>query len=300
MQSTSEINIDYKQKISLQLEDNNKTGLFRILKFDPNNNGTSPNLPYSRKHYYKIALIKGSGIFLYADREIKIENYSIIFSNPQIPYGWSDKKNFTDGNVCIFDQEFFSQYGSVTNYSVFQPGNNIYQLDEEQFTQLQNVFKRMSQEMESDFIHKDDLIRTLIYELVLYTMKMKPAPKLNDQTMNASIRISNLFKELLERQFPIDDIYRPLTLKNASDYAKNLNVHVNHLNRALKETSNKTTSQLIIERILQEAKFLLRQSSWTVSEIAYALGYAETSHFNKIFKKYLNINPTDFKKIEIV
>lgn len=112
----------------------------------------------------------------------------------------------------------------------------------------------MFEEIECDFIHKYDLLRTLVYELVLYTMKMKPASKLSQQPINASVRISTLFTELLERQFPIDDIHKPLTLRSASDYAKNLNIHVNHLNRALKETSNKTTSQLIIERILQEAK----------------------------------------------
>ena len=268
----------------------------------PAKNGIPPELPYSRKDYYKITLIKGSGksIFLYADREIEIENYSIIFSNPRIPYGWSQRENFADGLSCIFDQTFFNQYGSINSYSVFQPGNNIYQLNQKQFSQLEDIYKRMFEEIESDFIHKYELLRTLVYELILYTMKMKPASKLNKQSMNASVRISTLFTELLERQFPIDDIYKPLSLRSASEYAKNLNVHVNHLNRALKETSDKTTSQLIIERILQEARVLLRHRSWTISEIAYALGYAEVTHFNNLFKKYLNTTPTDYRKAEIV
>jgi AraC-like DNA-binding protein len=196
----------------------------------------------------------------------------------------------------VFDQTFFHQYGNINGYPVFQPGNNIYQLNEEQFAQLEAIFKRMFEELEGDFVHKYDLLRTLVYELVLYTMKMKPASKLNEHPINASVRISTLFTELLERQFPIDDIYKPLALRAASDYAENLNVHVNHLNRALKETAHKTTSQLIIERILQEAKVLLRQSSLTVSEIAYALGYAEVTHFNNLFKKYLNTTPTNYRK----
>jgi AraC family transcriptional regulator, transcriptional activator of pobA len=277
-------------------------GLFNVFNFNPGKNGNPPNLPYSKKDYYKITIIKGSGsgIFLYADREIEIENYSIIFSNPQIPYGWSQRENFSDGFGCVFDRVFFHQYGSIDSYSVFQPGHNIYQLDKEQFAQLEDIFKRMFKEIESDFIHKYDLLRTLVYELVLYTMKMKPASKLSKQPINASVRISTLFTELLERQFPIDDICRPLTLRAASDYAKNLNIHVNHLNRALKETSNRTTSQLIIDRILQEAKVMLRQSSWTVSEIAYALGYAEVTHFNNLFKKYLNTTPTNYRKANIV
>jgi AraC family transcriptional regulator, transcriptional activator of pobA len=303
MQSVQEREFNVKQGAPWLPDDIKKElGLFNVFNFNPGKNGIPPKLPYSRKDYYKITLIKGSGksIFLYADREIEIEDYSIIFSNPQIPYGWSQRENFSDGLSCIFDQAFFNQYGSINSYAVFQPGNNIYQLDKEQFSQLEDIYKRMFEEIESDFVHKYDLLRTLVYELILYTMKMKPASKLNKQSMNASVRISTLFTELLERQFPIDDLYRPLTLRSASDYAKNLNIHVNHLNRALKETAHKTTSQLIIERILQEAKVLLRRTSWTVSEIAYALGYAEVTHFNNLFKKYLNITPTNYRKAEIV
>lgn len=303
MQSIQEKEFYFKQGAPWLPDDiKKKFGLFNVFNFNPGKEGNPPNLPYSKKDYYKITLIKGSGsgVFLYADREIEIENYSIIFSNPQIPYGWSQKENFSDGFVCVFDQAFFHQYGSINGYSVFQPGNNIYQLNEEQFAQLEAVYKRMFEELEGDFVHKYDLLRTLVYELVLYTMKMKPASKLNGQPTNASVRISTLFTELLERQFPIDDINQPLALRAASDYAENLNVHVNHLNRALKETAHKTTTQLIIERILQEAKVLLRQSSLTVSEIAYALGYAEVTHFNNLFKKYLNTTPTNYRKADIV
>jgi AraC-like DNA-binding protein len=68
-------------------------------------------------------------------------------------------------------------------------------------------------------------------------------------------------------------------------------IHVNHLNRAVKDITEKTTSQLIAERILQEAKFLLKHSSWNVSEIAYALGFTEVTHFNNFFKKHVTAKP---------
>ncbi|HLR76600.1 MAG TPA: helix-turn-helix transcriptional regulator, partial [Balneolaceae bacterium] len=255
---------------------------------------------HHRKDYYKISLIEGSGTFVYAGEKIIIEDNSIVFLDPQVPYGELQTINIKNVYVCAFDQAFFHQYKSISSYSVFQPGNNMFQLNEEQFLDLKNIYQRMLEEIECDYIYKYDLLRTLVTELVLYTIKMKSASKLSNQPISASERISILFAELLERQFPIDDIANPLTLRSASDYAKNLNIHVNHLNRALKETTNKTTSQLIIERILQEAKILLKQTSWTVSEIAYALGYTEATHFNNTFKKYLDMTPTDFRNTKIV
>ena len=104
-----------------------------------------------------------------------------------------------------------------------------------------------------------------------------------------------LFLELLERQFPIDENHPKVNLRSASEFAQQLNIHVNHLNRAVKAITEKTTTQIIAERILQEAKILLKHSQWNVSEIAYALGFTEVSHFNNFFKKHMGISPLKFR-----
>ncbi|MDB5232179.1 MAG: transcriptional regulator, AraC family [Chitinophagaceae bacterium] len=152
-------------------------------------------------------------------------------------------------------------------------------------------------EINSDYIHKYDVLRTLVFELIHFALKMQPSANFEKQPIHASQRISTMFLELLERQFPIDDNHHTVILRSASDFAKQLNVHVNHLNKALKETTDKTTSQLISERILQEAKVLLKHSPWTVSEIAYALGFTEVSHFNNFFKKHIQISPLKFRNV---
>ena len=140
------------------------------------------------------------------------------------------------------------------------------------------------------------MLRNLVFELLHFAMKFSSA-KFDKQPMNASQRISSLFLELMERQFPIDDNHQILNLRSASDFAKQLNVHVNHLNRVVKETTDKTTSQIIAERILRESKILLKHSAWNVSEIAYALGFTETTHFNNFFKKHVQLSPLKFRNI---
>ena len=117
-----------------------------------------------------------------------------------------------------------------------------------------------------------------------------------NQVVKASQRISAAFLELLEQQFPIVE-QQPIRLRSASQFADNLNIHVNHLNRAIKVTLNKTTTQVISERILQEAKILLRTSNLTVADIAYVLGYTEATHFNNFFRKHMQITPTRFRTV---
>ena len=101
---------------------------------------------------------------------------------------------------------------------------------------------------------------------------MQPSENYSQQK-NASARITAVFLELLERQFPIESVQRPLELRTAQDFAKRLSVHVNHLNRSVKEITGKPTTAHIADRIITEAKALLQHTDWSIAEIAYALGF---------------------------
>ena len=229
---------------------------------------------------------------------LEVKKQALSFSNPHIPYKWEHMESIRDGVFCIFNQHFFHQYGNLNQYSVFQPGgSHVFELMDEQVVMVGNLFKRMFEEINSEYIHKYDVLRTIVFELIHFAMKMEPSAKFNKQPIHASQRISTLFLELLERQFPIDENHQAIKLRSASDFSKQLNVHVNHLNRAIKDTTEKTTSQVIAERILQEAKILLKHSAWTVSEIAYALGFNEATHFNNFFKKHAQLSPLKFRNV---
>ena len=155
----------------------------------------------------------------------------------------------------------------------------------------------MFEEIESNYVHKYDILRTIVFELIHLILKIKPTSNFANNKIDASKRISQLFLELLERQFPIDDTHQIVNLRSASDFANQLNIHVNHLNRAVKETTEKTTTQIIAERILLESKILLKHGNWNVSEIAYSLGFTAVTHFNNFFKKHTLINPTQFRNV---
>jgi len=99
----------------------------------------------------------------------------------------------------------------------------------------------------------------------------------------------------LERQFPVELPNRRLMLRSAKEYAERLAIHVNHLNKVLKENTGKTTTEVIISRITQEAKILLKQTDWTISEIAYSLGFEEVAHFSNFFKKQTAVTPVAFR-----
>jgi AraC-like DNA-binding protein len=178
---------------------------------------------------------------------------------------------------------------------LFRPGGYpIFQLTNEQAEELTYLFGKMRKEMVSSYAYKYDLLRNYVLELIHYGQKLQPATVLYP-THSASARISSLFIELLERQFPIESPHQQLRLRTAKDYADRLAVHVNHLNKVLKENTGKTTTAIISNRIVQEAKILLRQTDWNVSQIAYTLGFEEVAHFSNFFKKQTSLPPVAFR-----
>ena len=289
----------YKKKFDW-IPDNlrNEIGHFNIFKLPPYVDGQPPSIPYKRRDFYKVMLAMGNSQVHYADKVYEVKKQALSFSNPLIPYKWEHLDRILSGVYCIFNQHFFHQYGNLNQYSVFQPeGTHLFELTDKQAETVNNYFQRMFEEINSDYKHKYDVLRTIVFELIHFALKMQPTAKFDEQLIKASTRISSLFLELLERQFPIDENHQSLQFRSASDFASQLNVHVNHLNRAVKETTDKTTSQIIAERILQEAKILLKHSPWNVSEIAYALGFNETTHFNNFFKKHVELSPLKFRNI---
>jgi AraC-like DNA-binding protein len=68
------------------------------------------------------------------------------------------------------------------------------------------------------------------------------------------------------------------------------------LNAVTKNYLDKTTADLIHERMIAEAKRLLVYSSYTISEIAYQLNFNDNSYFNRFFKKAVSITPEQFRK----
>ncbi len=274
----------------------NGIGHFNVFKLDPYVGKAAEPVPYKKRDFYKVMLVVGSGTVHYADQVVQVQKMALSFSNPQIPYKWEHTDQIREGFFCIFNKNFFHQYADLNQYAVFQPGGqHIFELTDKQAKTVSEVFQRMFTEIASEYLHKYDVLRGLVLELIHFALKMQPSAAIEKQPINAAQRISTLFMELLERQFPIDENHQSVDLRSASDFARQLNVHVNHLNRAVKATTDKTTTQLIAERILQEAKILLKHSQWNVSDIAFALGFTELTHFNNFFKKHMQTSPLKFR-----
>lgn len=277
---------------------NSEVGHFNVFKLEDCLNRETP-IQYARRDYYKITLIRGRNGYHYADKSIETSGTSLIFFNPRVPYTWESVAGDTTGYFCIFTEPFFTEKikGNLQELPMFAIGGKpSFNLNEAQEQAIVAVFDKMHDEIHSDYAFKYDLLRSYLNELFHLALKTEPAENLYDHP-NANSRITSIFHELLERQFPIESPVQRFTLRSASDFAESLAVHVNHLNRAIKNTTGKTTSALIAERLIAEAKALLKHTDWNIAEISNSLGFEEASHFNNFFKKQTSLTPTHFRNV---
>jgi AraC-like DNA-binding protein len=271
--------------------------VFDIANFYYSTNKKS-EMTYNRRLYYKISLIKGKNLVEYADKTILIDKQGILFATPKIPYRYTPQDKEQSGCFCVFTKDFVSKSKIgliVDELPIYQPNSDfVYQLNDEQYVEIETIFKKMSIELTSDYEFKYDLLRNYVLELIHTGQKLKPIGS-NTNVTNAASRISSLFIELLERQFPIENDSQVVQLRAPIDFATTLGIHINHLNKVLKETTGRSTIEIINGRVAEEAKVLLKQTQWNISEIAFALGFDEVAHFSNFFKKHTSLSPLKYR-----
>lgn len=268
---------------------------FNVFKIEADDYATRT---YSRKDFYKICLTTGRSKIHYADRTFEQEGTVLFFGNPHIPYSWETLSTEYAGYTCLFSEEFFKfseRSESLLHSPFFKLGGTpVLKITEAQRLFLNTIFEKMIGEQASSYEFKDELIRNYIQLIIHEALKLQPSQSI-ELSNNSSARLTKVFLELLERQFPVESADRPLALKTAQDYANGLSVHVNSLNRAVKAITGKSTTTHITDRIATEAKALLQHTNWNVSEIAFALGFEYPTYFNNFFKKVTGNTPKSFR-----
>ena len=288
----------YRHKMNWLPENlKNDIGHFNVFKLEDCIGPDRPPAQYSRRDFYKVALLRGKHLYHYADKTLEVSGSTLMFFSHNVPYTFQPLSDSPTGYFCIFKEAFFTERlrGGIKDLPMFIAGNKpSYALDKQQDKYISAVFEKMLEEIGSDYMYKYDLIRNYIMEMIHYALKSQPTETLYQHT-DANARITAVFTELLERQFPIESPTQRFTLRSARDFAEQLAVHVNHLNRAIRLTTGKTTTERIFERLASEAKALLKHTNWNISEISYCLGFEEPAHFNHFFKKQTNVTPSAFR-----
>lgn len=149
------------------------------------------------------------------------------------------------------------------------------------------LFGRLTQEYTESGASRLDLIRP--YLLALLAEINRVYADATPTRMDAGDRLVQRFMTLL------DGYVRER--QSVADYADQLHVSPNHLNKVVRARTGRSPSIWIAERIVLEAKVWLFQSDLTVAQIAAELGFDDPSNFGKLFRKYTHVSPAQFRRM---
>ncbi len=268
---------------------------FNILK----RNNCVVTQPFIRRDYYKICLADGNAILHTAQGPIHVNQPYISFSNPELSFGWQPISQNRDGFVCLFNELYLSgeQKAALRKlYDTFK--GQIYPfifLAEEEYDLFLHYFKLLHEEYNSCFTYKNEVVGSLLKLIIYLGIRIQTSRVQQASGHKVPNRIVHEFLELLDSQFPVDSPYNAIPYKTPSDFARQLHVHVNHLNHSIKSGMGKSTTQAINEKIILEALNLLRNTDWTITQIGNSLGFEYPQHFNIFFKKQTGHNPKTYR-----
>lgn len=91
----------------------NEIGHFNVFRLEPFVEGKPTNIPYKRRDFYKIMLVKGNSQVVFADQVIEIKKQALSFSNPQIPYKWEYLDKIREGDLLHFQPTLLSPVRTI-------------------------------------------------------------------------------------------------------------------------------------------------------------------------------------------
>ena len=250
--------------------------------------------PHRHDFYACMIFTKGSGIHEIDFQKYDVSPGSLFFMSPGQVHSWQLSED-TDGYIFFHSQEFFDLHFVNEKLRQFPFFGSVHfprkiQLEEQKTFEISNLFKLIETESASSEILSENLIIALLSQLYINSSRLFSELSLNKETQTNPIYIQHYqhFEELLELNF--------LTEKSANQYAEWMNISTKHLNRITQTVVHKTASEVILDRIILEAKRLLIHLDEGLVDIAFNLGYEEYSYFVRVFRKKTGQTPSTFVK----
>lgn len=238
--------------------------------------------------YLLVFFTHGSGVHSIDFKKYTIQKGSLFFMQPGQMHSWKLSEDI-EGYIVFYTKEIFDLYfkgKSIEDYSFFESFQNHSEmiLSDEKRKQLQVYFNLMLEEKEHHFIYKKDKLINLLDSIHIEIARWyKPKNEYINSNFNLKLK---QFEGLLEKHYKIE--------KMPSFYADKMAITLKHLNRITKATLDKTVTDIIAERLLQEGKRLLVERKLSVNQIADELGFASPNYFIKLFKKRVGSTTKEF------
>ena len=249
--------------------------------------------PHSHNFYLCVLFTEGFG-----KHEIDFNSYNVnpgkvFFLKPGQTHSWQFNTK-PEGFIFFHSQEFYELKfldHTLNSFPFYYSNQNppVLELSDIKMNALKLKFEEVYTEYQQQNILKELKIINLINSIYIDLTRAYTAEVNLEKLVSPSYSvIIEHLEHLINQHF-----YKE---KLPKFYSNQLNITTKHLNRVVKKTLNKTTSQLISERIILESKRLIIHSENNLAAIADILQFSDYAYFSRFFKSKTGCTPFDFRK----
>jgi len=249
--------------------------------------------PHRADFYQILWFQKGSPTHFVDFNPIKIKPNSLLFVNKNSVQIFDNKTKFK-GKAILFTDSFFCKTETDTKFLrssiLFNDLLSISQIElPKNNSIIETIFELLGTELKkSKDDYQSDLLRNDLHNLLLHSERERRKQDFIELKKDANLEQALYFKTLLDDNF--------VSHKKVSFYCQKMHLTPKRLNKATSKIFGKTPKHIIDDRVLLEAKRLLAHTNESIKEIAFMLGFEESTNFIKYFKKHTGKTPVEFKE----
>jgi AraC-like DNA-binding protein len=185
---------------------------------------------------------------------------------------------------------------NIKNYTFFSyESNEALHLSDKERESIMDCFNKINHELHLSIDkHSKTLIANNIELLLNYCMRFYDRQFITRNHVNKDILVK--FERLLDDYFK-SEMPQTLGLPTVKYCAENIHLSTNYLGDLIKKETGKSPQEHIQLKLMDIAKERIFDTSKTVSEIAYELGFKYPQHFTRMFKKEVGMTPVEYRSM---
>ncbi|WP_367868663.1 helix-turn-helix transcriptional regulator [Pedobacter sp. WC2423] len=254
--------------------------------------------PFRTNFFNFLMIVDGAGSYTIDNVLFKLMPASFYFTTPGHLKSFIIEKPWK-GFILSFTEKFIKEYylGNLFKefpFLVAETTPPIY-LNKDMEADVSKRLDTLLEHYQTESKFKYQMITNILIAF-LYKVKemLFEAPRLEGQQFGYSMLVVR-FRKYLDDHFR-DVISGKVTeIFNGNQIASALAVSADHLGSEVKKETGRTLTKWITDRTIMEAQCLLKNSSLSISEIAYKLTFSDPTNFTKYFKKNTGFSPKQYR-----
>lgn len=253
-----------------------------------------PRHPCRMQCLFLALCLKGNARYFVDSVEHTVEQGDLIIINQgRVAYD-STLSPDCEGIGLLIDYNFFKEsiksVHELSSLFLFARKHPVFHLPEKKVEYVTAAFKRMKEKIDDTEHHfRSEMVQTIfltmVYDLSDEIYRVQATDKMSGTRAE---EIFTQFILLVEKNFR--------TERRVGWYSEALCISPKYLSETVKTVSKRTPNEWIDSYVVMELRMLLKNSQYSIKEIAQQLNFSNQSFLGKFFKEHTGMSPSEYRK----